>query len=115
MRAGGKREVLVFCKGHIDSTDGWTGCSTHIGPLGRHVLIILPRIRRLGALLPNHPKLLPRQHGLPFVLALLDGVVRHVFLRLAAAAEEGAQKGDAGHGAEESGAVGEGGVGEAVE
>ena len=75
------------------------------------MLIILARIRRLGALLPNHPELLPRQHGLPFVLALLHRVVRHVFFRLRAAAEEGAQEGDAGHGAEESGAVGEGGLG----
>ena len=64
------------------------------------MLVILARIRRLGALFPNDPELLRRQDGLPFVLALLDRVVRHVFF----AAEEGAEEGDAaGHGPEEVG------------
>ena len=73
------------------------------------MLVVLARIRRLGALLPNDSKLLRRQHGLPFLLALLDRVVRHVFFLFcpaaAAAAEEGTEKGDAGHGTEEDAAV----------
>ena len=50
------------------------------------MLVVLPRIRRLGALLADDAELLRRQHGLPFVLALLDRVVRHVFCALAAEA-----------------------------
>lgn len=89
------------------SRGGGGGGGTYISALGRHMLIILARVRRLGALAPDDPELLRRQHGLPFVLALLDRVVGHVFLfRLTA--EQGAQEGDAGHRPEKGVAVGSG-------
>ena len=68
---------------------------TYVNAFGRHMLVILPRIGRLGALFADHAELLGVEHGLPFVVALFDGVVGHVaFL----AAEEGAEEGDRGHG-----------------
>ena len=75
------------------------------------MFIVLARIRRLGALLSDDAELLGRQHGLPLALALLDRVVRHVFLlcRAAEGAEQGAEKRHAGHRAQEGGAVAEGG------
>lgn len=80
---------------------------THISALGRHMLVVFPRVRRLGALFPDNAELLRRQHGLPFLLALLDRVVRHVLFRCRTAAEQGAEEGYAGHGPEEDAIVGE--------
>ncbi len=76
------------------------------------MLVVLARVGRLGSLLANDAELLGRQHGLPFVGALLDRVVGHVFVVGGAAAEEGAEEGDAGHGAEEGRRVAGGGAGE---
>lgn len=88
------------------AVEGRVAGGAFIGPLAGHVLVVLADVRRLGALAPDDAELLRRQHGLPFVLALLDRVVRHVFWGLPAeSAEEGAEEGDAGHGPEEGRAV----------
>ena len=88
----------------------------HIGAGGGHVLVVFARVGRLGALFADDAELLRREHGLPFVLALPDRVVRHVFGLTAAAAEEGAQEGDGGHGTEEGGGgVGVGAAGQGEE
>lgn len=103
---GRARRRRLFPRGQIDDGGGGEG-KAHVGARGGHVLVVFARVGRLGALFADDAELLRRQHGLPLVLALPDRVVRHVF-RLAAA-EEGAQEGDGGHGTEEGG----GGVGAA--
>lgn len=70
------------------------GNKTYINAFTRHMFIILPGIRSLGAFLPNDSKLLRIQDGLPFIVALLDRIIRHIFC---GRSEERAQKGNAGH------------------